>query len=207
MNVFEQFKDYGTDSLTNLQMLSALIGESSSRNILDAYDNLAKVARQSWQEIKHETLVSEEAAHKTDILFSLSRRINEAQVGYSIRVTSPEDAAAYLMPKLNNLINEHFYVVYLNNAKMVMGYDKISEGGSTATVVDPAAVMKAAILKDASSILLGHNHPSGNKSESKADVNLTERLHDVGKKLGIPVDDHLIIADGEYTSLKAKGVC
>jgi len=88
----------------------------------------------------------------------------------------------------------------------VMGYKKISSGGATATIVDPAEVMRQAVMNEANSILLLHNHPSGNNKESKADIQLTKRIVKSGKLLGIPVDDHIIIAGDGYTSFRAKGL-
>jgi DNA repair protein RadC len=113
---------------------------------------------------------------------------------------------AYFGPKLRDLTKEVFIVAFLNNAKIVVGYKKISSGGSTATIVDPAEVMRQAVMNEANSILLVHNHPSGNKKASRADIQLTKRISKAGKLLGIPVDDHLIIAGDSYTSFKAKGL-
>ncbi|MDZ7683642.1 MAG: JAB domain-containing protein [Fodinibius sp.] len=96
-------------------------------------------------------------------------------------------------------------VAFLNNAKIVMGYKKISSGGATATIVDPAEVMRQAVMNEANSILLLHNHPSGNNKESKADIQLTERIAKSGKLLGIPVDDHIIIAGDGLPASAPKG--
>jgi DNA repair protein RadC len=97
-------------------------------------------------------------------------------------------------------------VAFLNNAKRLTGHRKISSGGATATIVDPAEVMRQAMINDASTILLVHNHPSGQAMESRADINLTKRIVDCGKLLGIPVDDHIIIAGDGFVSMRAKGM-
>lgn len=206
MNTLTQLKEHGTESLTDLQMLANLIGETEARNIFNTYENLANLSRQRWEQIKHETFVGEEIAQKTEILSAFSRRVAEAKVDYSLSLESPEDAAAFVMPKLNHLRHEAFVAVFLNNAKRMIGHKKISEGGKTATIVDPAAIMKSAILKEASSMILAHNHPSGNLKESRADVQLTKRLVKAGKLLSISIDDHIIISNGDYISLKAKGL-
>jgi DNA repair protein RadC len=113
---------------------------------------------------------------------------------------------AYFGPKLRDLTKEVFIVAFLNNAKVVMGYKKISSGGSTATIVEPAEIMRQAVMNEASSILLLHNHPSGQNTASKADIQITKRVVEAGKLLGIPVDDHLIIAGDKYTSFQVKGL-
>jgi DNA repair protein RadC len=206
MTTIEKFTKYGHESLTDKEMLSALIGPADANNLFDDYIALGNVVRQDWETIYHETFVCEQGAKKVELLCALSRRISEAKIDYSTAITAPAEAAGFLMPKLNHLGSEVFIVVFLNNAKKLMGYKKISDGGKTATIVDPAAVMKAAILKEASSIILAHNHPSGNLKESRADVKLTKRLKKSGKLLGITVDDHLIISNGDFISLRTKGV-
>jgi len=101
---------------------------------------------------------------------------------------------------------ESFYVMFLDNAKGVKGLAEISKGGATATIVDPKMIFAYAIKSAANSILLAHNHPSGNLKPSNADIGLTKRLNEGGKILGIPVDDHLILTPGGYTSLRNRGL-
>ena len=101
---------------------------------------------------------------------------------------------------------ESFYVMFLDNAKGVRGIAEISKGGSNATIVEPKMVFAYAIKAVASSILLAHNHPSGNQKASTADIQLTKRLNECGKLLGIPVDDHLILTPNHYTSMRNLGL-
>lgn len=86
------------------------------------------------------------------------------------------------------------------------GYKKISVGGSNATIVEPAEVMRQAVLNQANSIILIHNHPSGNAQASLADIQLTKRISESGKLLGVPIVDHLIIAGYDYVSMKSEGL-
>lgn len=206
MNTLDKFTKYGAESLTDFELMSVFIDDSDACNLFDEHQGLADISRQSWQQINYEASVGEADAKRVELLCALSRRVVEDKVDYSVAITSPGDAAGFLMPKLNHLVNEAFIVVFLNNAKKLMGYETISGGGKTATIVDPAAVMKAAILKDASSIVLAHNHPSGKLKESRADIQLTKRINESGKLLGIPVDDHIIVSNGKFLSLKEKGL-
>lgn len=103
-------------------------------------------------------------------------------------------------------LKEEFIVLLLNNAKKCLGWCKISSGGTTATIVDPAAIFRVAILSNASSILLAHNHPSGNTKPSQADKNLTERVKESGKLLGISVEDHIILTSDNYESFRECGI-
>ena len=124
-------------------------------------------------------------------------------------ITGPEEAAYYLRsiwtPDTLEL-REEFVIVLLNNAKRVLGWSLISSGGSTATIVEPSAVFQTAMLGKAESIICAHNHPSGNRKESKTDIKLTKRLCEAGRMLGIPVDDHIIMTRDGYTSFRNKGL-
>src|SRR6056297_2844336 len=101
-------------------------------------------------------------------------------------ITGPEEAANYLRsiwtPDTLEL-REQFVIVFLNNAKRVLGWSLISSGGSTATIVEPSAVFQTAILGKAESIICAHNHPSGHLGASKSDKKLTKRLCEVGRLL------------------------
>lgn len=205
-NLFNQIEAHNVNSLTDLQLFSLLIGQAEAQGLFNSYPTLGVLARKEWKQIKFETLLSQEAAQITEAIFILSNRIQEAEVGYNVQITNPQDAVAFLKPKLRTLTKEVFYVLYLNNAKMMTGYDKISDGGATATIVDPAEVMRKAIINEANSILLAHNHPSGNKKESLADRKLTKRIVEAGKLLGISINDHIIIAGNSYTSFASNGL-
>jgi DNA repair protein RadC len=94
---------------------------------------------------------------------------------------------------------EEFWVMLLNKANLIIDIQKISEGGVSGTVVDPKKVFHFALVKLASSMILVHNHPSGNLSPSDADIVLTKKISDAGKLLDISILDHLIIADGYHS--------
>ena len=210
----EKLTNYGAESLSDAELLAILLRTGSrqmnviqmAQALLDHFDGLRYLARKNWQDLKVIPGMGKVKSLTLEAVFELSRRIQVASLGEQVQVTSPEDAVAYFGPKLRDLTKEVFMVAFLNNAKVVMGYKKVSSGGSTATIVDPAEVMRQAVMNEANSILLLHNHPSGNNKESKADVQLTERIAKSGKLLGIPVDDHIIIAGDGYTSFRAKGL-
>ncbi len=103
-------------------------------------------------------------------------------------------------------LRESFYALFLNRANKVLGYYLISVGGITGTVVDPRVVFQAALKASATSILLAHNHPSGNAAPSDADLELTRKLKDAGKILEITVLDHIILLTEGYTSMADEGV-
>lgn len=210
----EKLKKYGAESLSDAELFAIILRTGTrrlnviqmSQALLDHFGGLRPLARKSWQELRVIPGIAEVKALILEAVLELTRRMQVATLGDQIQITSPMEAVAYFGPKLRDLPKEVFMVAFLNNAKVVTGYRKISSGGSTATIVDPPEVMRQAILNDANSILLLHNHPSGNTTASRADIQLTRRIADAGTLLGIPVDDHIIIAGDGYTSLKANGI-
>ena len=101
---------------------------------------------------------------------------------------------------------ESFYVVYLNRANRIKGYMKISDGGMTATMADPKLIYIGALESLATSIIIAHNHPSGNPRPSQEDKNLTDKIKRAGKLLDIDLIDHVIISDENYYSFAENGI-
>lgn len=210
----EKLMNHGGESLSDAELLAILLRTGSrkmnviqmAQALLDQFGGLRYLARKDWQNMKAIPGMGNVKALTLEAVFELSRRIEVSELGEQVQITSPKEAVAYFGPKLRDLTKEVFIVAFLNNAKIVEGYKKISSGGSTATIVDPAEVIRQAVINEANSVLLIHNHPSGSRKESRADVQLTKRLAKSGKLLGIPVDDHIIIAGDGFTSFKSKGL-
>lgn len=210
----EKLLRYGAESLSNAELLAILLRTGSQKMnviqtahaLLDHFNGLRKLARQDSQSLKVIPGIANVKAITLSAVFELSRRIQISSLGDEIIITSPEDAAAYFSPILRDLNNEQFFVGFLNNAKVLTGFKKISSGGSTGTIVEPADVMRQAILNHANTILLVHNHPSGVLKESQADIRLTQRIVKVSRDLGIPVDDHIIIAGDQFISFRSKNL-
>ncbi|TSA24349.1 MAG: DNA repair protein [Bacteroidetes bacterium] len=101
---------------------------------------------------------------------------------------------------------EEFYILLVNRANKVLGYTRISQGGLSGTVVDPKPIFQAALKGNACSIILAHNHPSGNTKPSEADIRITGKIVEVGKALELPVLDHLILAGDEFFSFADNGM-
>ena len=119
-------------------------------------------------------------------------------------LSRPAIVAEVMQPLLERQAKEQFYVIMLNTKNKIVGLSLISQGNLDSSVVHPREVFQPAILSSAASVILCHNHPSGDTSPSLEDIRLTERLNEAGKILGIPVLDHVIIGDG-FSSLKASG--
>lgn len=210
----EKLMRYGADTLSDAELLAILLRTGTQKlNVIDTskallqhFDGLHNLFRKDWQSLKVIPGIAKVKAITLEAAFELARRIQVADHQSEIKITSPEDVNAYFGPKLRHLTKEHFIVAFLNNAKILTGHHTISRGGKTATIVDPAEVMRQAVLNEANSIVLIHNHPSAHNKASNADIQLTKRLKECGKLLGIPVDDHVIIAGYSFTSLRGDGL-
>ena len=105
-----------------------------------------------------------------------------------------------------DLNHEEFWIIILNRANYVLRKDQISRGGISGTVADPKLIFKSALDHGGSSIILAHNHPSGNLQPSQADITLTRTLKEAGQFLEIPVLDHIIVSDNSYFSFADEGM-
>jgi DNA repair protein RadC len=123
-----------------------------------------------------------------------------------ITISSPQDVASLLMNEMRYLDREHFRVLILNTKNHVLKNCLVPVGSVNSSLVHPREVFKPAIKNSASSVILCHNHPSGDPVPSSEDIKITAKLHEAGKLLGIEVLDHVILGDGVFVSLKEKGM-
>ena len=210
----EKLMRYGAGSLSDSELLAILLRTGTkklnvietSRALLDHFGGLHTLVRKQWNELGVIPGIAKVKAVTLEAAFELARRIQVAGLGEEIQITSPDKAVAFFGPKLRHLSKEVFIVAFLNNKKVMTGFHQVSSGGSNATIVEPAEVIRQSILNQANSIILLHNHPSGRTEASLADINLTKKITESAKLLGIPVDDHIIIAGYEFVSLRAEGV-
>lgn len=119
-------------------------------------------------------------------------------------IRGPDDVVAFLGPKLRREKREHFLVLLLNARHEVAGKDTISIGSLNASIVHPREVFKPAVLASAASIVLVHNHPSGDPEPSEEDLAITKRLVEAGELLGIGVLDHVIVAERGIASIRSR---
>lgn len=124
------------------------------------------------------------------------------------KIMSSKDAEAVFREIWNSSLElkEEAYIILLNRSNSVLGWYKVSEGGIDGTVIDIRVVFSVALKGLACSIIMAHNHPSGNLAPSEHDINITKRLQEAGKLLQIPVLDHLILSDEGYLSFADEGI-
>lgn len=211
----EKMIQNGSETLSNSELLAILI-RTGTRD-LSALDLANRILALSEEGLQHLGQCSVEdlstvsgigPSKACQILagVELGRRLTRARLMNPRILNHPREVAAYLIEDMKDLRQEWFRILLLNNRKQVMGYETISVGTLNASLVHPRDVFEKAIRKNASTMILVHNHPSGNPSPSDEDRLLTKRLTDAGTLMGIEVIDHVIVGNGNYYSFKENQV-
>ena len=211
----ERFLKLGKKEMSNTELLAILIGSGTSRasamtlakKLLIHFDErLELISSASVEEICSINGFGKTTAIKLQSALELGYRATLNKSKPSLKIGNSHQVYALIKDKFYQLPHEEFWVVYLNRSNRVIGMDRTSKGGVSGTLVDPRIIFKAAVQKLASSIILVHNHPSGNLNASRADIELTRKLISAGKQLDIAVLDHLIITDEKYLSFADEGM-
>lgn len=204
----------GHTSLSTAELIAIIMGSGSktisavslSKNILAAAPGLDELARKPLEFFTSFKGIGTAKAVAIIAALELGRRRQMLSAASKPKITSSSKAFDLLGPLLSDLPHEEFWIVSLNRANQVISKDRISTGGISGTVVDPKLVFTLALRKMASSILLFHNHPSGQLIPSNADIQLTTKLVNAGAVLDIKVQDHLIIGNQKYFSFVDDGL-
>jgi len=211
----EKMQLIGRANLSNAELVAILLGSGSrnesavdlaKRMLKDYEHDLNHLGKCTIEELKKFKGIGEAKAITLLAAMELGRRRQMSEVKERPQIKSSRDAFQVIAPHLLDLRHEEFWILLLNRANRVMGRECISTGGVAGTVVDAKIVFKKAIEGLACSIILCHNHPSGNLKPSQADIELTKKLRSAGKVLDCAVLDHLIVADTGYFSFADEGL-
>ncbi len=205
----EKLLTRGKQSLSDAELLAILLGSGSrdetavglAQRILKSVDNdLNDLGKRSISELMKFKGMGEAKSISVVAAMELGRRRQLTDIRERPQIRSSRDAYQAIAAQLMDLPHEEFWILLLNRANKIMGREQISLGGVAGTVVDAKIVFRKAIEGMASSIILVHNHPSGNLQPSQQDIDLTKKLKKAGETLDITVFDHLIITDSSYFS-------
>lgn len=197
LQVREEVEIYGsTKDISTENLLSAILDSKKIGKILGKYEDIGKILNRSKEELKLLKLTNDEITK----IKLLSEVINRITTPKEPDFKNPQKIAEYLMPKLRYLEKEEFIVCSLNSKNKMTNYEVLFTGTLTNTIVHPREVYYEAIKNKAASIVVVHNHPSGDPTPSMDDNKLTKVLKETGKIMGIPLLDHLIIGNGAYYS-------
>jgi len=211
----EKLLTYGADSLSNSELLAIILrtgtqGENVlqlSSRLLSELEGLDGILSASFNEITSIKGIKEGKASQILALSELFRRFRtlKAMKKY-VKINSPKDLADLLMGEMNELTQEVLKVVLLSTKNMIIGTKDVFKGSLNTSIVHPREIFKQAINKNSASIIICHNHPSGDPTPSKEDINITLRIKECGDIIGIKLVDHIIIGNNKFVSLKERGL-
>ena len=176
-----------------------------ANKLLIHFDGLRLLKDASLDELKAIKGIGTAKAIQLMAAIELGRRVSNLEFTDRYCIRSPEDAAKYMMNEMKFLSQEHFICLYLNTKNQVMHKQVVFIGSLNASIVHPREVFKEAFRRSAASIICLHNHPSGDPSPSREDIEVTKRLVECGKIIGIDLLDHIIMGENKFISLKEKG--
>jgi len=210
----ERLAKYGAESLSTIELMAIVLRTGTAhlsvlevaKLLLAKFESLPNLAAASLQELCTVRGVGKTKAIQLLAAFELGKRLQTTRLTEDQPLSSPQEVAGFLMPRLRFLDQEHFLTLHLNTKNRLLGTETISVGTLDASLVHPREVFKAAIRQSSASLILAHNHPSGDPRPSKEDIKLTHRLKESGELLGIPILDHVIIGDNKYFSMKEEGL-
>jgi DNA repair protein RadC len=209
----ERFIQNGPESLSNHELIAILLRTGTkdesvlqlSNRLLTNFEGLRLLKAATLEEMTEIKGIGQAKAIQILAAVEIGRRI--ANLNYTDRyvIRSPEDGANYVMNDMRFLSQEHFVCLYLNTKNQVLHKQTIFIGSLNASIVHPREVFREALKRSAASIICLHNHPSGDPAPSREDIEVTKRLVECGKMIGIDLLDHLIIGENKFVSLKEKG--
>lgn len=211
----EKLLGKGLNSLTDAELIAILIG-SGNRNesavelakkiLKGVKNNLNELGKLTVEDLMASKGIGEAKAVTIIAALELGRRRKLADVMAKKKISGSKDVFEFFQPVLADLPYEEFWILLLNRSNKIIEKFKISQGGISGTVIDVRMILKNAIEKLASSIILCHNHPSGNLQPSEADKKITTKLKDAARIMDMQVLDHLIITDSSFYSFADEGI-
>ena len=207
----EKLLRLGAEALSKSELLAILVGSGNDeenvvslmqRILHDCGDNLRTLSAKSLEDLQTYKGIGPAKAVTIKAACQMAKLMQAEGVDKLAQMTDPLKVSDYFAPKLAGKRNEEVWVLLLNTRLQVIGDRQISKGGITESSVDIRIIMREAITAGATSIILVHNHPSGNVNPSKADDNLTRRVAEAGKLMSITLQDHVIVGGGTFFSYR-----
>lgn len=203
----------GSASLTNAELLSIVIGSGSrgenvldlSKRILAAVGSIAGLAKMSQDDLMKFKGIGQKKASRIVASMELTRRRMVEPMVELTQIRNSKDIYSCVIPRMVDLQHEECLVILMNNQYRILDMKSISKGGVSETTVDPKIILKFALDKLASSIILVHNHPSGNPTPSMADDKITQKIKQACDNMDIQLTDHIIVAEESYYSYADEG--
>ncbi|HBE45050.1 MAG TPA: hypothetical protein DDW17_06280 [Deltaproteobacteria bacterium] len=210
----ERLQKFGAEALSAQELLAIIIGRgvanrsvmSVAQELIARFGSIKAVSEASLQELTTIKGVGIAKATQIKACFELGKRQDLEVDKTNFDISSPQKVAKLISTTIKDKAKEHFKLILLNSRNRVIAVNHISTGTLTASLVHPREVFKEAIRHSVASVIIAHNHPSGDPEPSEEDVRMTKKLVEAGKLLGIEVLDHVIIGRNRPFSFKEKGM-
>ncbi|NMA84801.1 MAG: DNA repair protein RadC [Epulopiscium sp.] len=215
---YEKLMKYGPAFLSDAELLAIIfrVGSRGERAVETAQrllclndhnPGLIGLYDMSLKDLQRIKGIGQVKSIQIQAVMELSKRIAKCQAQKQFKISSPSAVAHIYMEEMRYLKQEHFKVVLLDTKNKIIGDRDVTIGSINSSIVHPREVFKEAIQRSAAHIIIVHNHPSGDPTPSREDIEVTKRIIEAGNLLGVPVLDHIIIGNGKYISLKEKDLC
>lgn len=209
----ERLVKFGEQALSAQELLQLILGRGiagesvtvTAQKLLTQFGSLQKLSEASIEELSSVKGIGLAKASQIKAAFEIGHRLSTQAPSYkSKELTDPEKVYKFMRGKIKDYKREHLYVINLNTKSWTVG--EVSVGTLDSMLAHPREAFTEAIKNNASSVIFVHNHPSGNTEPSQEDLELTERLVEAGKLLGIEVLDHIIITTNDFRSIIKKQI-
>jgi DNA repair protein RadC len=205
----------GRQALSDAELLAILLSSGNrdetavqlaQRILRENKNSINELAKLHLNDLKRYKGVGEAKAVAIAAALEIGRRRTDESLEQKIKITSSKTAYDALKSKLSDLPHEEFWVIFMNRRNSIIKTECISKGGVSGTVVDVRLILKPALENLTSSIILAHNHPSGNLRPSQEDIGLTKKIKEAAKLMDITLQDHLILGEQAYYSFADEGI-
>lgn len=209
----ERLAEYGAERLSNAELLAIVLrsgtkGETAidtANRLLKEYEGqLRYIFLADFKELENIKGVGFTRTVQLKACFELAKRLFESNIEHK-QIVYPQDVVNIMLPDLKFEKQEKLYVLLLGAKNNLISKKLVAIGGQDYNTFKPKEVLHLAAKENANSIILVHNHPSGDPTPSKQDIEITQKIIDAGKVIGISVHDHILVGDGRYISLKDEG--
>ena len=210
----ERLQKFGPEALSAQELLALVIGRGISKKsvmsiaqeLLVRFGNVRAISHATIEELSQIKGIGLAKAAQLKACFELGKREELEPELKNFDIKDPESVVRAIRASIKDKAKEHFKLILLNPRNKIIGISTISIGTLNASLVHPREVFKDAITHSAASVVLAHNHPSGDPEPSEDDIKITKKLVDSGKILGIEVLDHIIIGKNNFCSFKERGL-
>ncbi|WP_298783593.1 DNA repair protein RadC [uncultured Marinococcus sp.] len=209
----EKMEQQGAEALTEQELLAVLLRTGTKQapvlelaaQVMERFDVLPLLKEATREELMEIPGIGKAKALELQAALELGKRVFRYSYPDRYVVRSPEDAAEYMMEDLRFLQQEHFVVLCLNTKNQIIHKQTLFIGSLNSSIVHPRELFKEALRRSAASIICLHNHPSGDPAPSSEDIQVTKRVAECGRLLGIELLDHVIVGDQCFESMKEQG--